>query len=32
MVLFLFSPGVLVMLGGALALARYLHRNPLPRT
>ena len=32
MVLFLLSPGVLVMLGGAIDLARYLRRNPLPRT
>jgi len=32
MALFWLSPGVLIMLGGAIALARYLHRNPLPRT
>jgi hypothetical protein len=32
MALFLLSPGVLVMLGGAIDLARYLHSNPLPRT
>jgi hypothetical protein len=32
MVLFLLSPGALVMLGGAIDLVRYLRRNPLPRT
>jgi hypothetical protein len=32
MVLFLLSPGGLVMLGGTIDLARYLHSNPLPRT
>lgn len=32
MVLLLVSPGILVMLGGAITLARYLHSNPLPRT
>jgi hypothetical protein len=31
-VLFLFSPGILLMLGGAIELTRYLRRNPLPRT
>jgi len=32
MVLFWLSPGLLLMLGGAIDLARYLRCNPLPRT
>jgi hypothetical protein len=32
MILFWLSPGLLLMLGGAIDLTRYLRRNPLPRT
>jgi hypothetical protein len=32
MVLFLLSPGIFLMLGGAIELTRYLRRNPVPRT